>query len=187
MKETKELIDTIKKIIPKDKKTTNLLLIMIMLVIILVAMNYIFNEENTVKEKTAEVVSDNIENINEEKIETKLSNILNEIEGVSNAKVMLSYSGTEKIIPVYDIKEDIDEEKSEGKSTTKTVTEKKVAYEDKSGEKVAIVEKKETAVINGAIVVASFEDNNDLEKKVKEAVSAITNVPIHKIQVFSKN
>lgn len=186
MKETKDIIESIKNIFPKDKKTTNLILIMLLLVIILIAMNYIFNEENDTKSDVKAVVSDNTENINEEKVETRLANILNEINGVSNASVMLSYSGTEKIIPVYDVKEDTNTESSDNSASTKTVTEKTVAYEEQSGAKVAIVEKKETASINGAIVVATFDSSKDIESKIKEAVAAVTNVPIYKIQVFSK-
>lgn len=186
MKETKDIIESIKNIFPKDKKTTNLILIMLLLVIILIAMNYIFNEEDDKNNEVKTVVSDNTEAVNEQEVETRLENILNEINGVTNTKVMLSYSGTEKIIPVYDIKEDTSAESSDDTTNTKTVTEKTVAYEEQNGSKVAIVEKKETATINGAIVVATFENSKDIESKIKDAVSAVTNVPIYKIQVFSK-
>lgn len=186
MKETKDIIEIIKNIFPKDKKTTNLILILLLLVIILIAMNYIFNDDESSKKEIKAVVSDNTEAINELKLETRLENILNEINGVTNAKVMLSYYGTEKIIPVYDMKEDTNIESSDNTTSTKTVVEKNVAYEEQNGAKVAIVEKKETATINGAIVVAAFEDTQIIENKIKNAVAAITNVPLHKIQIFSK-
>ena len=117
-------------------------------------------------------------------LESKLANIISKIEGVENADVMISYSRAEKIIPVYDVKENVDSVKENVKESTKTTTEKTVAYESKNGSKVAIVESKETATALGAIVVVNGNITKNTESDIKQAVSYTANIPIHKIQIF---
>ena len=60
-----------------------------------------------------------------------------------------------------------------------------MAYEEKDGEKVAIVERKQSPEIIGAIIAAKGIDSYS-SNKIKEAVSNALNIPIHKVEVFSK-
>lgn len=176
--------EKLKEILNKDKKTSNLILIIILLVILLIAVNYIFNKDKKSTKQNVETVSNNVNQNKSTDIETKLENILGKINGIEGASVMLTYSTTEKVIPVYDVKENVDIEEEKDSTNKKTTTEKTVAYEDTEAGKTAIVESKETAVANGAIVVAKGNITENLKSQIKEAVSAITNIPIHKIQVF---
>lgn len=170
-------MDKLKDMFSKDKKTSNLILIVILLVIVLVFMNYIFNSD-TENTKAVDVLSKSVNTV--DTIETKLANIISKIEGVESASVLVSYSSTEKIIPVYDTKENTDSVKEDNKISTKTTIEKNVAYEGSS----ALLESKQNATATGAIVVVkgSLEANTITE--IKEAVSYTTGVPLHKIQIF---
>lgn len=178
----KEFMDKIKHIFSSEKKTENLLIALVLLVILLFVANYILTPET-------DTIATNSSNITVKSIDTtesKLEEILGKINGISDVSVMINYSTTDKVIPVYDVKENIDEEKSDGKTSTTSVTEKNVAYQDGVNGKIPIVESTELAAAEGAIVVASGVNTGNNISKVKEAVSCITGIPIHKISVFEK-
>lgn len=177
------MIEKLKDILKRDKKTSNLVLIVILLVVLLISTNYIFNTPETAKNIT-EVSNNNVivENLND--LEIKLSKIISKIKGVEDAHVMISYSTTEKVIPVYDVKENTDSVKENSKESVKSITEKTVAYESKDGNKMAIVESRETAQAVGAVVVVNGNITCDIEGNIKQAVANTTSIPIHKIQIF---
>lgn len=192
----KKYIDSLCSMFSKDKdkktKTQNLIFLLILLVFTLICINSIY-KDNTVetigKEEKQEENSNKIEEASYNSIEENLKNILSEISGISEVSIMITYSSEEKMIPVYDIKEDTTvEENSDGdvsKTSKKTTTEKTVAYEEKDGEKIAIVESKKSPEIIGAIIAAKGIDNTDTVK-IKEAVSNTLDIPLHKVEVFSK-
>lgn len=176
------MIEKIKLLLSKDKKKSNLVLIILLLIIVLIATNYIFNDETS---KNTIAVNGTAITYDEQKdLETKLAQTISKIKGVEEAYVMISYSTTEKIIPVYDIKEDINSVKEDVKESTKTTTEKTVAYESRDGGKVAIVESRETAEATGAIVVVNGKIDENVKNDIKQAVGFVGNIPIHKIQIF---
>ena len=101
-------MDTINKLKKAINNKNNLVLIIVLLVILLIAINYIFNEKEKIESK--DVVSENTSTKDNE-IESKLEKIIGSIEGVESANVMVAFSTTDKIIPVYDTKENAEWEK----------------------------------------------------------------------------
>lgn len=178
----KEFVEKIKHIFNSDKKTENMVIALALLLVLLFAANYILMPS---KEVTT-VSSNNVIIENVKSTESRLEEILSKINGISEVSVMINYSTTDKVIPVYDVRENIDEETSEGKTSTTSVTEKNVAYQDGENGKIPIVESTELATAQGAIVVASGANVGNNSLKIKEAVSCITGIPIHKITVFEK-
>ena len=176
-------MDKLKEILNKDKKTSNLVLIVILLVIVLIFMNYIFNDGEN-EQKATTVLSESVSN-SSESIETRLASIISKISGVETANVMISYSSTEKIIPVYDTKENIDTTTEDDRTSSKKTVEKTVAYEGEGSNKNALLESKETAEATGAIVVVSGNISDNIKLEIKEAVSMVTNAPLHKVQIFA--
>lgn len=192
----KKYIDSLCSMFSKDKdkktKTQNLIFLLILLVFTLICINSIYKDstvETIGKEEKQEENSNKIEEASYNSTEENLKNILSEISGISEVSVMITYSSEEKMIPVYDIKEDTTvEEDSDGnvsKTSKKTTTEKTVAYEEKDGEKTAIVESKKSPEIIGAIIAAKGIDNTNAAK-IKETVSNTLDIPLHKVEVFSK-
>ncbi|MBQ8044026.1 MAG: hypothetical protein IJ272_07780 [Clostridia bacterium] len=175
-------MDKLKELFNKDKKTSNLILIVILLVIVLIFANYIFNSEEN-NNSTTSVLSENVIDT-PDSVETRLANIISKIAGVETANVMISYSSTEKIIPVYDTKENIDTTTQEDKTSSKKTVEKTVAYEGEGSSKNALLESKETAEATGAIVVVNGTISDNVKLEIKEAVAMVTNVPLHKVQIF---
>ncbi|MDD2627775.1 MAG: hypothetical protein PHR25_03675 [Clostridia bacterium] len=177
----------------KKTKTQNLIFLVILLVFSLILINNIFKEDTVEtisknKDKNNQKSNKN-ESTNYNSTEENLKNILAEISGISDVSVMITYVSNEKVTPVYDVKEDTTlEEDSNGsvsKTSKKTTTEKKVAYEEVDGKKIAILESKSNPEVMGAIIVVKGLDS-EKELKIKEAVSKTLNIPIHKIEVFSK-
>lgn len=172
--------ERLKKLFDKDKRTSNLVLIVILLVIVLISFNVIFDDEKEEAFNVKETLTYNVNENIQEGIEEKLASIINKIDGIETVDVMVTYSATEKIIPVYDTKEDVNTT-ADG---TKKTTEKTVAYESEGGTKVAIVQSKEAAIATGAIVVAKGIVTESIKSEIKAAVSMVTDVPLHKIQIF---
>lgn len=198
----KDYIDKIKKMfgnnIDQKRKNQNMALAIILLVIALIAINTIFYDNkkdnvtsNTIGEKSTSIqTSNNLASNEYTELEGRLTKILDQIAGVSEVSVMLTYSSYGKMVPVYDVKEDTNIEESgvagSSKTSQKTVTEKNVAYEEGDSSKKVIVESQGSPIVEGAIVTAKGADNLDVSNKIKQAVAAVTNVPIYKVQVFGK-
>ena len=190
-------IDKVMSMFSKEKdkktKTQNLIFLVIMLVFALICINTVFSNDSvkTMSEnKEDDKNSNKIEESNYNSTEKNLQKILSEVSGISDVSVMITYSSEEKIVPVYDIKEDITIEENgnsndSSKKSKKTTTEKTVAYEEIDGKKVAIVESKKSPDIIGAIITGRGI-NSETSVRIKEAVSNALDIPQYKVEVFSK-
>ena len=116
----KEKLDKIKeKFKPKEgennkRKIENLVLFVIILIVTIVAINYIWNGDNNKSDTITNDASGKMlaseENIitndattsSSDGIEEKLENILSNIKGVGEVKVLITYSQTSRVIPMYD-------------------------------------------------------------------------------------
>lgn len=119
----KDKIEKFKNIFKKkegegNKRTIeNMVIFVVILIITIVAINYIWsgnsknhktnNEENKKLALTENLDKSNNLNIsnntnNSNSIEERLENILSKIKGVGNVKVLITYSQTSQIIPMYD-------------------------------------------------------------------------------------
>lgn len=116
----KEKLNKIKeKFKPKEgennkRKIENLVLFVIILIVTIVAINYIWNGDNNKSDTITNDASGKMlaseENIitndattsSSDGIEEKLENILSNIKGVGEVKVLITYSQTSRVIPMYD-------------------------------------------------------------------------------------
>ena len=182
------------------KKLENLVVFLIILVITIIVINVIWNdsESNSNKEnivdsnkKLAETelnVSVQEENTKNE-LETKLENILSKIDGVGNVEVLITYSETSKIMPVYNeesTEENTEETDSEGgtRKITQTDVRKEVIYEENDGSKTLVTQSTTSPTIEGAIITADGANNSAVKTNIIQAVEAATGLATHKIQVF---
>ncbi len=177
-------LETLKNI-SKDKNKEKLIYVLILCVVLFIATSYIFsdnkkNEENSIKNAANSNSTSIDNNINSSKdfVEEKLAKILSEISGISNVSVMITYSSDTKINPVYNTKE----EEKEGQKTI----DRSVVYNEENSSKKVVIESTETPKVEGVIVVAAGASNVEIRSKIAQAVSAVTNVAIYKIQVFEK-
>ena len=173
-------------------KIENLVFFLIILVITIVAINFIWKDNNkddtNTNDNSKKLASVSQEQTyQEDSLETKLENILSNISGVGNVKVLLTYNETEELIPVYnesDKKSTTNEVDSEG--GTRVIEEvdnsKEVVYQ----KDVIITQKKISPKIEGAIITATGANNATVKTNIIQAVEAATGLATHKIQVFEK-
>ncbi len=195
------MLEKLKKIFNKEendkKRVENLVILIIIIIITVVAINYIWNgdkkeEKNTTETKKLAVSSEKEGNTNND-LEKRLENILSKIDGVGEVKVLITYSETSKLIPLYD--EDSTQTTTEetdsngGKRVTNENSSKKdVIYgENVEGGKNPITQSVVNAKIEGAIIAAEGAKNADVKANVIQAVEAVTGLATHKIQVFEIN
>lgn len=182
------------------RKIENLVIFAIILIVTIVAINYIWNDDNQ-KNNTItndpnkklameeNITSDENLSNTSSSIEEKLENILSNIKGVGDVKVLITYSESSKLIPLYD--EDssstVTEETDSGGGTrvvNETSTSKEVIYEENDGVKTPMTQSVVNPKIEGAIITATGANNAEVKTNIVQAVEAVTGLATYKIQVF---
>ena len=165
----------------KEKRIENLISLLVILVLTMLIINKIIDDDkveekqfqNEVSTNTIEFASD----IKSVDLEERLENILESISGISNVHVMITYSKSNAIVPVYNINESrIKEEKKE------TISQDKQVLVDESSN--IITEKIINPKIEGAIITAKGANDSLNKSNIIAAVEAVTGLAMHKIQVF---
>ncbi len=178
------------------KKTENLVALIIIMIVTVVAINYILGgnktdtkikEEKKDKESGAIQVSSNVE---DESLEKRLENILGKIAGVGKVNVMLTYSESSTLKPVYNEDSKVsntNETDSNGgtRVITETDSQKEVIYKENSdGTKEPVTQSVASPKIEGAIITAKGADDATVKANIIQAIEAATGLATHKIQVF---
>lgn len=178
----------------EKKKIENLVVLVLVIIITVVAINYIWNgnkKENKIvtEDSTKKLAENKEENSKSDDLEMKLENILSKINGVGNVKVLVTYSQTSRVIPMYD--EDSTQTTTEetdssgGTRITNEISSKKdIIYEEKEDGKSPITQSVVSAKIEGAIVTAEGAQNAEVKTNIIQAVEAVTGLATYKIQVF---
>lgn len=186
---------------PNKKKLENLVVFLIILIITIIVINVILNdnETNTDKGNTVDSnkrLAETEYNVNTQKenlgneLENKLKNILSKIDGVGNVEVLITYSETSQIQPVYNeesTEENTEETDSAGgtRKITQTDTRKEVVYEEQDGTQTLVIQSTTSPKIEGAIITADGANNSTVKTNIIQAVEAATGLATHKIQVFA--
>ena len=126
---------------------------------------------------------------NKQDIETRLENILSNIKGVGNVKVLITYSQESTVIPMYDedTSTSITEEQDSGggiRTVNESTSKKDIIYEENNGVKTPITQSIINPKIEGAIVTAKGANDANVKTNIIEAVEAVTGLATYKIQVF---
>lgn len=195
----KKLINGFKS---KEKRIENLAFLLIILIITLIIINSILKSDedknetidsNNMSFSKSGVSSGNesslinVENLSYSNIqfEEKLEEILSEIKGIEDTKVLITYSETEEIIPIYNENNSISETEEGTGENKKIVKEesisKDIILDDSSN---ILIQKKKSPKVEGAIIVVKGNFDVNVETNIVSAVEAITGLASHKIQVF---
>lgn len=203
------LKEKLKKLLPNKegeepsnkRKLENIVVFVVILIITIIIINVIWNGDdinknevpNDSNKKLAEESYENNivqgESTNESRMVSDLESILSKINGVGKVKVMVTYSETSKVVPVYNeesTEENTEETDSEGgiRKVTQTDSRKEVIYEESNGNKTLITQSVVSPKIEGAIITAEGANNANTKTNIIQAVSAVTGLATHKIQVF---
>lgn len=186
------------------RKIENLVFLIVLLIITVVAINLIWNgnknedndeTNNTTKQlatTNSQTQSNQIQGMSESDLETRLEEILSQIQGVGEVKVLLNYSESSEVVAMYNetSKTSNTEETDTSGGTRKiqeTDTQKDIIYQEDNGEKTPITQKIVKPKIEGAIITARGANQVDVKTNIIQAVEAVTGLATHKIQVFEMN
>lgn len=177
----------------KKKNIENIIVFIIILIITVLIINVMWssddNKSKNKSEDTTKVLAQ-ITTANEEQdnLENRLENILESINGVGKAKVLIKYSESSSVVAVYnETKSESTTQENDGssnKDVKQTESKKEVAYTDENGKNTPITEKVIMPVIEGAIITAQGAGNANIKASIVSAVEAVTGLAVHKIQVF---
>lgn len=205
LKNIKALMKTKQENNTNKKKIENLVIFLVLLIITIIAINVILgddkksnkdnNAENSAYKQLASEIDNNSSNISknsEYTLKEELEDILSKIAGVGQVKVLITYSETSEIVPMYN--ENYTESTTQETDTNggvRTIQQadnsKEIIYEEQSGEKVPITKKVISPKVEGAIVIAQGASNTNIKVNIIQAVEAVTGLPTHKVQVFEMN
>ena len=171
-------MEKLKQIIAKIKSVKNIEII-IGLVIIAV-MIIIYSNVSAAKEKTDAASGGEATLTNN--LETRLADILGEIEGAGEVKVMITYAGTgDKITAETTNTHTTTTNGSTSSTTTTTTTSSPVL----SGSDVVILQEK-MPEIKGVIVVAEGASDMKVKLKLMQATATVLGINANSIQIFTR-
>ena len=183
------------------KKIENLVFLIIILIVTIIIINAIWKKDeisnNTTKDTNSlsgKVLADNSKNevSNQTELETKLENILSTIKNVGKVNVLINYSESSSLVPLYNestTTSSTEEGDSGGgtRNVTETESKKDVVFSESSGQKQPVTEKTVMPSIQGAIITAEGAKDANVKTNIINAVGAVTGLSIDKIQVFETN
>jgi len=157
------------------KKTFMFLALMLVIGFILVMLSKTPNSEKHNKQEKYEEqlnIANSVQNTQVNgNMEVKLKNILSSIDDVGNVEILINYKTTnEKLV----LKE------NEGGQNEKTV------IVDDGTNSTPFIRQERSGEIEGVIIVADGGDKINVRVEVAEAVSALLNLPLHKIKVLKR-
>lgn len=185
----------IKEMFKGKRKTENLIVLVIILIVTVIAINYIWKDNKEISLPNTKNASNNaVEVMNNvasnDETETKLEKILSNIEGVGKVKVMITYSESSKVEPIYNQNnKSSNTTENDNDGGTRTISEedsqKEIIYKEKSdGTKEPITQSIISPKIEGTIIAAQGAGNDNVKANIIQAVEAATGLATHKIQVF---
>lgn len=183
------------------KKIENLVFLIIILIVTIIIINAIWKKDeisnNTTKDTNSlsgKILADNSQDevSNQTELETKLENILSTIKNVGKVNVLINYSESSSLVPLYNestTTSSTEEGDSGGgtRNVTETESKKDVVFSESSGQKQPVTEKTVMPTIQGAIITAEGAKDANVKTNIINAVGAVTGLSIDKIQVFETN
>lgn len=183
------------------KKIENLVFFVIVLIITIIIINIIWNgdknssnSESVKNDTSKQLASKNTTSLEvssgtTNELEIRLKKILSKIQGVGEVEVLINYSESSEIVPMYNentkTSNTAETDTSGGTRTIQeTDSQKEIIYEENDGEKTPITQKVVEPKIEGAIITAKRANNADVKSSIIQAVEAVTGLATHKIQVF---
>lgn len=173
---------------PENKKMrNNALLALTAGVLLLLVGNSLFpsEEKSDAEPPPVETEKESIGSGGETELERRMAQILSQIEGAGNVKVMLTFSMAEQKIVAQEEKREESSTEESGKSTESLRTETSVVMlEDGRGSLSPLVLSETAPTVEGVVIVAEGGGNPTVCAALNSAAQALLDVPAHKIAVL---
>ena len=177
----------------KKRNIENIIVFIIILIITVLIINVMWSSNDkkaeNKSEDTTKVLAQATSSSEKDDLETRLEDILARIDGVGKVKVLIKYSESSSVVPMYnETTSESTTKETDGDGANKDVKEteskREIVYTDENGKNTPITEKVTMPVIEGAIVTAQGAGNANIKTSIVSAVEAVTGLAVHKIQVF---
>ena len=119
--------------------------------------------------------------IQENTLEKRLEEILKKMSGI-DVKVLITYSETNQIVPLYNEQEK-ETVTSDGQKTERDAS-KEVVFEENGSTKTPVLQTTKLPKMEGAIITAKGAQDIEVKANIIQAVEAATGLSSNKIQVF---
>lgn len=176
-----------------------MMVVIVGIIIIIVASTFLENNtgsagdgnKQSLSKEDMEVAGRDVSRDKFDDIAHDIAKVLSEIEGAGKVTVMITYNSGEEIVPAQDVRRirNITQERDSGGGTRDVDQyeyESSIVFEDGGGVKSPIVLKTKMPEVKGVIVVADGAGDAVVKENLARAVQVLTDVPIHKIQVFKR-
>ena len=177
----------------KKRNIENIIVFIIILIVTVLIINVMWSSNDkkaeNKSEDTTKVLAQATSSSEKDDLETRLEDILASIDGVGKVKVLIKYSESSSVVPMYnETTSESTTKETDGDGANKDVKEteskREIVYTDENGKNTPITEKVTMPVIEGAIVTAQGAGNANIKTSIVSAVEAVTGLAVHKIQVF---
>ncbi len=178
---TKSIFSSFIKKLAADNKKRKIIVALGFIFILLILMSVFFDSDNKDTQKAA--VSEEVILDREEytlSMENRLTDILKDIYGVGEVKVMLTIDDTGQNIYQSDIKKTNDSSDS-GQNTS--YEQQLVLIKDNSGKTNALLKSTEFPKVSGVVVVCEGGDDINVQKRVIGAVTTVFDISSAKVCV----
>ena len=173
------------------KKIYSLLSIAVVCGICLIAMSGLnLGSKDNSEEKVSnnEIVEGSSQITNDSSLESKLKNILSQIEGAGELDVMITFESSEEIQPAYNSNSTTEKTQEKdaqgGERTVTTSTENKTMITAGSSDPIVI--KTTEPKIKGVIVVSSGASDQNVKQNLYSAVQTALQISGHQVEIYVK-
>lgn len=188
----KKLISEFKKLLD-DKKITNLLTIALVIAFIILALNVfypdMFKKEDIKSTLSEEVEINNIKDEYEEAQKEELKSILENMYGVGEVKVMISFKSGESKILAYNSSKQIvstEEKDTEGGTRVSNQTDdgSTVVMTNEGGDNEPFIVETYKPKIEGIMILAEGASDSKIKYDIQKAVSSLYGLSAEKVNVY---
>lgn len=199
-----KIIEWLKKSFGREQKKRKYIIGIALLAIMLIILGNLFTEKKEEEsplniDQHVEEQSEDIEEVSliqkvselETGFESELVTMLNQIQGVSEAEVMINVDSTNVQVYEKDLivgKQTTEEtDKNGGERIVEDESEEtKLVYIRQGDQEVPVLVKTKKPEVRGVFIIAKGADNPNIQKWIIEAVSKVLDVPTYKISVMPK-
>ncbi len=171
---------------PENKKTGNniLLALLIGVLLIIIGKTFFPEEKQEAEVNTAKQTAE-VHTLNEQDMESRMAQILSNIQGAGQVDVMLTFRvNTESIVAREEKTEESRTEEGGRTSESQQKETTVVMLEDGKGNTSPLVLTENAPRVEGVVIVAEGGDNAVVCQALNSAAQALLDVPAHKIAVL---
>lgn len=188
----KKLISEFKKLLD-DKKTTNILTIALVIAFIILSLNVfypdMFKKEDIKSTLSEEVETNTIKEEYEEAQKEELKSILEDMYGVGEVKVMISFKSGESKVLAYDSSKQIvstEEKDTEGGTRVSNQTNdgSTVVMTNEGGDNEPFIVETYKPKIEGIMILAEGASDSRIKYDIQKAVSSLYGLSAEKVNVY---